>query len=72
VLAEKVYQSLWHGWSEVTRCVKVDRSDEYWIHEMPWMTLYFTFAVWSSIWMAQAKISGGEGANQAAASKKKK
>ena len=25
-----------------------------WIPEMPWMSLYFSFAVWSSIWMAQA------------------
>jgi hypothetical protein len=31
--------------------------DIIWMPEMPWMTLYFTFAVWSSMWLAYADIS---------------
>ena len=51
-----VYTPFWQGVEELRRCVVVSRSDEVWIPEMPWMSGYFTFAVWLSIWLAVAVI----------------
>ncbi|HXB18541.1 MAG TPA: hypothetical protein VNV40_06870, partial [Steroidobacteraceae bacterium] len=31
-----------------------------WKNEIPWMTLYFTFGVWSSIWLVWASLPGLE------------
>lgn len=34
----------------------ISKSDKLWVEEMPWMTGYFTLAVWLSLWLAQANI----------------
>jgi hypothetical protein len=30
---------------------------EGWRNEVPWMSLYFTFGVWSSIWLVYASLA---------------
>jgi hypothetical protein len=32
-----------------------------WRNEVPWMSLYFTFGVWSSIWLVYASLTFGHG-----------
>jgi hypothetical protein len=32
----------------------VTRADAVWRAEWPWLTLYFTVAVWGALWMAAA------------------
>lgn len=54
--AGKVYQSFAVGMEDITQCRAVTRLDTYWTVEMPWMSLYFSFAVWSSIWLARANV----------------
>jgi len=46
------YLSLAGGWVDVRRRRAVSHRFEAWKNEVPWMTLYFTFGVWSSIWVA--------------------
>ena len=54
--ANRQYLGLWEGVLDTLHCVTVSKKDSYWTAEMPWMSLYFTLAVWSSIWMASADI----------------
>ena len=51
------YAGLSDGLAELRVCASVSRSDVVWVPEMPWMTGYFTFAVWASIWMGCAHIA---------------
>jgi hypothetical protein len=32
-----------------------------WRSEVPWMSLYFTFGVWGSIWLVYASLAFGHG-----------
>lgn len=52
----KIYQSFSEGFNEIKTCVKISSDDSVWIEEMPWMTGYFTLAVWSSMIMSSVKI----------------
>jgi hypothetical protein len=45
------YSSIPDGMVEVCRRWKVSYRWEDWRNEVPWMSLYFTFGVWSSIWL---------------------
>lgn len=56
-LEGREYPSVQEGLADILTCKSVSRLDSLWVPEMPWMTLYFTFAVWVSIWLAQAYIS---------------
>ena len=47
------YLSIAAGWVDVRRWT-VSRRWEDWKNEVPWMSLYFTFGVWSSLWLAYA------------------
>jgi len=51
-----IFLSFFEGFQEIQKCRVVTKLDSYWITEMPWMSLYFSFAVWSSLWLAQAKL----------------
>jgi len=44
------------GLQEILRCLRVTKDDSLWMEEMPWMTGYFTAAVWVAIWLARAKF----------------
>jgi phosphatidylserine synthase len=52
---DKTYLTFYQGWNEIQHCLVVSQSD-YWYKEMPWMTLYFSVAVWISLWLSQSKI----------------
>ncbi len=43
------YLSIADGWIDVRRRSRVSYRWEDWKNEVPWMSLYFTFGVWSSI-----------------------
>jgi hypothetical protein len=49
----RTYLSIAAGWVDVRRWT-VSRRWEDWKDEVAWMSLYFTFGVWSSIWLAYA------------------
>ena len=49
------YLTFSQGWIEIQSCQYVSRS-EYWYNEITWMTLYFTVAVWISLWLSQSKM----------------
>jgi hypothetical protein len=53
---KKKYMTITQGWHDIQRCAIASQSDSYWVHEMPWMTLYFSVAVWISLWMYKAKL----------------
>ena len=55
------YLSIADGIAEVTRSWTVSRRWEDWRSEVPWMSLYFTFGVWSSIWLVHASLALGNG-----------
>ncbi len=50
--------SIADGWVDVRRRWTVSYRWEDWKDEMPWMSLYFTFGVWSSIWLVYASSGG--------------
>jgi hypothetical protein len=50
------YNSLVEGFKNLCSCTVVDKSLESWMADLPWMTGYFTVAVWSSIWMTISPI----------------
>ena len=52
----KVYQNFYEGSKEIMTCLKISSDDSIWLEEMPWMTGYFTLAVWSSMLMSSVKI----------------
>ena len=55
------YLSLADGMVDVSRRWTVSRRWEDWRNEVPWMSLYFTFGVWSSIWLVYASLAFGHG-----------
>ena len=54
------YPSLADGWIDVRGRWTVSRRWEDWKDEVPWMSLYFTFGVWSSIAVASASSAVGQ------------
>ena len=53
------YSSIADGMVDVTRRWTVSCRWEDWSNEVPWMSLYFTFGVWSSIWLVHASLALG-------------
>jgi hypothetical protein len=53
------YLSLADGLVDVCRRWSVSYRWEDWKDEVPWMSLYFTFGVWSSIWLVYASVALG-------------
>jgi hypothetical protein len=53
------YSSIVDGLLEVRRRWTVSYRWEDWRNEVPWMSLYFTFGVWSSIWLVYASLAFG-------------
>ena len=54
-----VYLSLADGRVDVSRRWRVSYRWEDWRDEVPWMSLYFTFGVWSSIGLVSASLAFG-------------
>jgi len=57
----RTYMSVPDGMVDVGRRWGVSYRWEDWKNEVPWMTLYFTFGVWSSIWVVYASLALGRG-----------
>lgn len=55
------YLSIAEGLVDVCKRWKVSYRWEDWKSEVPWMSLYFTLGVWSSIWLAYASLAPGHG-----------
>ena len=55
------YLSVAEGWVDVRRRWTVSRRWQDWKPEVAWMSLYFTFGVWSSIWLVYASLTIGPG-----------
>jgi hypothetical protein len=53
------YLSIADGMVDVSRRWTVSYRWEDWRNEVPWMSLYFTFGVWSSIWLVYASLAFG-------------
>ena len=53
------YMSVGDGMVDVCRRWMVSYRWEDWSNEIPWMTLYFTFGVWSSVWLVCASLAFG-------------
>jgi hypothetical protein len=51
------YSSIADGIVDVCRRWTVSYRWEDWRNEVPWMSLYFTFGVWSSIWLVYASLA---------------
>jgi hypothetical protein len=56
---EHRYLSIADGMVDVCRRWRVSYDWEDWKNEVPWMSLYFTFGVWSSIWLVYASLALG-------------
>jgi hypothetical protein len=50
------YSSIADGLVDISRRWTVSYDWEDWKNEVPWMSLYFTFGVWSSIWLVYASL----------------
>ena len=50
------YLTVAGGWTDACRHPVVSYRWEDWKNEIPWMSLYFTFGVWSSIWLVYASL----------------
>jgi hypothetical protein len=55
------YLSIADGWLDVRTRWTVSRRWQDWKDELPWMSLYFSFGVWSSIWLVYASLQSGHG-----------
>ena len=53
------YLSIADGLIDVSRRWTVSYRWKDWRNEVPWMSLYFTFGVWSSIWLVYASLALG-------------
>jgi hypothetical protein len=53
------YLSIADGMVDVCRRWTVSYRWEDWRNEVPWMSLYFTFGVWSSVWLVYASLAVG-------------
>ena len=56
-----IYMSVADGMVDVGRRWSVSYRWDDWKNEIPWMTLYFTIGVWSSIWLVCASLALGPG-----------
>ncbi|MBV8143792.1 MAG: hypothetical protein JO184_02205 [Gammaproteobacteria bacterium] len=54
------YLSVADGMVDVSRRWIVSYRWDDWRSEIPWMSLYFTFGVWSSIWLVHASLAFGK------------
>jgi hypothetical protein len=61
------FLSFSEGVQDISKCAVVTASDEYWKEEYPWMTAYFSGAVWAMLWLAHAKIKPARAPAAAAA-----
>jgi hypothetical protein len=52
----KMYLSLWQGLRDAAVNYRVNFDWNLWSDEIPWMTLYFTLAVWVSIYLPHATV----------------
>ena len=52
----KTYLSLWQGLQDTAVNYRVSFDWDTWADEIPWMTLYFTAAVWVSIYLPHAVV----------------
>lgn len=52
----KTYLSLWQGLQDAAVNYRVDFGWKIWSDEIPWMSLYFTLAVWVSIYLPHAAV----------------
>lgn len=57
VATGRPFLSLSAGAASAATCKVITTADSYWVEEMPWLTGYFTFAVWAMLWMAAADIT---------------
>jgi hypothetical protein len=53
------YLSVADGMVDVCKRWRVSYRWDDWRSEVPWMSLYFTFGVWSSIWLVYASVAFG-------------
>jgi hypothetical protein len=53
------YLTIAEGWADARRRRRVSYDWEDWKNEVPWMSLYFTFGVWSSIGLVFASFAPG-------------
>jgi hypothetical protein len=53
------YLSITDGTADISRRWTVSYRWEDWRNEVPWMSLYFSFGVWSSIWLVYASLAIG-------------
>ena len=53
------YLSITDGLVDVSTRWRVSYRWEDWRNEVPWMSLYFTFGVWSSVWLVYASVALG-------------
>jgi len=58
------YLSLSQGWADASRSCVVSFDIDTWREEIPWMTLYFTVAVWVSVWLPHAPRWSRAASNQ--------
>ena len=50
------FLGFFEGLADTARCARFTRDDAFWTVEMPWMSLYFTLAVWAALWIAFSDI----------------
>jgi hypothetical protein len=55
--AGQQFATIADGLVEISRCRVFSQADAYWAAEMPWMSLYFTVAVWASLWLGFARVA---------------
>jgi hypothetical protein len=55
--AGRQFATISDGIVEISRCRVISQADAYWMAEMPWMSLYFTVAVWASLWLGFARVA---------------
>jgi hypothetical protein len=51
------FASIGDGLREMAECHVITQADAYWKTEMPWMSLYFTVAVWVMLWLGFAELT---------------
>jgi hypothetical protein len=70
--ANRTFVPYMDGVLEASRCFVISCKDDYWVQEIPWLTGYFTLAVWATLWIAKANIPCGGPAPHAATKTKKR
>jgi hypothetical protein len=54
--AHKIYDSFLDGLTDTFECQRVTQEDSFWVEEMPWITGYFTFGVWFTLWLINVRL----------------